>query len=42
MLSLINKFNVVLQLAGEYVDMIKASIVDPLKVIRIALVDAER
>ena len=42
MLSLINKFNVVLQLAVEYVDMIKANIVDPLKVIRIALVDAER
>jgi chaperonin GroEL (HSP60 family) len=42
MLILINKFNVFLQLVGEYVDMIKARIVDPLKFIRIALVDAAR
>lgn len=27
---------------GEYVDMIKAGIIDPLKVIRTALVDAAR
>lgn len=27
---------------GEYVDMVKAGIVDPLKVIRTALVDAAR
>lgn len=28
--------------AGEYVDMVKAGIIDPLKVIRTALVDAAR
>ena len=27
---------------GEYVDMVKAGIIDPLKVIRTALVDAAR
>lgn len=27
---------------GEYVDMVKAGIVDPLKVVRTALVDAAR
>lgn len=27
---------------GEYVDMVKAGIVDPLKVIRTALLDASR
>lgn len=31
-----------LLLSGEYVDMIKAGIIDPLKVIRTALVDAAR
>lgn len=29
-------------LPGEYVDMVKAGIIDPLKVIRTALVDAAR
>lgn len=29
-------------LPGEYVDMVKAGIVDPLKVIRTALIDAAR
>lgn len=29
-------------ISGEYVDMIKAGIIDPLKVIRTALVDAAR
>lgn len=28
--------------AGEYVDMVKAGILDPLKVVRTALVDAAR
>lgn len=28
--------------AGEYVDLVKAGIIDPLKVIRTALVDAAR
>ena len=28
--------------AGEYVDMVKAGIIDPVKVIRTALVDAAR
>lgn len=31
-----------LSAAGEYVDMVKAGIIDPLKVIRTALVDAAR
>lgn len=31
-----------LEKSGEYVDMVKAGIIDPLKVIRTALVDAAR
>lgn len=37
-----SKIFVLLAAAGEFIDMVEAGIVDPLKVIRIALVDAAR
>lgn len=40
--QIISLFYIVFNCEGEYVDMVKAGIIDPLKVIRTALVDAAR
>lgn len=41
-ISLYTQLCLVLYFSGEYVDMVKSGIIDPVKVIRTALVDAAR